>query len=43
MIQNADGTNQIIQMAQIPTMPQGGQVVMVRNVGHWGPERFRDT
>ena len=32
MIQNADGTNQIIQMAQIPTMPQGGQVVMVRNL-----------
>lgn len=29
MIQNADGTNQIIQMAQIPTMPQGGQVVMM--------------
>jgi hypothetical protein len=29
MIQNADGTNQIIQMTHIPTMPQGGQVVMM--------------
>ena len=41
MIQNADGTNQIIQMAQIPTMPQGGQVVMVRNfvrLGLYGSE-----
>lgn len=29
VIQNADGTSQIVQMASIPTMPQGGQVVMM--------------
>ena len=29
VIQGADGSNNIIQMASIPTMSQGGQLVMV--------------
>ena len=30
VIQGADGSNNIIQMASIPTMSSGGQIVMVR-------------
>ena len=30
VIQNADGTSQVVTMASIPAMTQGQQVVMVR-------------